>query len=182
MKLGKLLFGGGPMPTESAVAATFSRRAFFLGLAQTGIGGAARRADGLYFDSRKPALFRPRRREQDQHPADSAPPRLDRRPPWPADGGQQLGLQDRPHPRPAGKSGPCDPGAGPGFWSFDAEMVAGIRRELGRAAGFQPVPVAEHLSFEEVRFGQCAPARAARRLRRFALSPAPIRKARRSDI
>ena len=144
----KRRWGGGPVPTESSVAATFSRRAFVFGALQTGVGAllAARmgyisiaenqRYSDLADSNRISTRLIPPRRGWivDRHGqpmavnrsdfrVDLIPDRLENADEVIARLAQILGLS------------PSD--------------VAKLREDLEAAAGFQPVPVAEHLSFEK---------------------------------
>jgi len=144
----KRRWGGGPVPTESSVAAIFSRRAFVFGALQAGVGALLagrmgyiaiaenQRYSDLADSNRISTRLIPPRRGWivDRHGQPMAVNRSDFRvdliPDRLEDGervirilAEILGLA------------PAD--------------VAKIREDLAAAAGFQPVPVAEHLSFEK---------------------------------
>jgi len=141
-------WGGGPVPTENSQALAFSRRAFVLGALQTGIGAliAARmgyisiaenqRYSDLAESNRISTRLIPPRRGWivDRHGQPMATNRVDVRvdliPDFIEDEERVLAELTR-------------------LLSLPPEEVARIRRELGQAQGFQPVPVAEHLSGEQ---------------------------------
>jgi penicillin-binding protein 2 len=138
----------GPPVTESSQANSFSRRAFFLGSMQAGLGTllAARmgyiaiaeneRYSGLAESNRVHMRLIPPRRgwivDRHGHPmavnrsdfrVDLIPDRLE-------DPDRVIAMLAR-------------------ILGLTPEAVAKIREDLRAAAGFQPVPVAEHLSFEQ---------------------------------
>jgi penicillin-binding protein 2 len=140
--------GGGPVPTEASQGATFSRRAFVVGSLQTGIGlllGARmgyisiaenERYASLADENRISARLIPPRRGWivDRHgqpmAVNSSDFRIDLIPDQIEDEEQVIRVLTQ-------------------ILRLDAETVARIRRDLAGAAGFQPVPVAEHLPFEQ---------------------------------
>lgn len=144
MKLNKLLFGGGPPPTETSQTQSFSRRAFLLGTAQTGVAVllAARmgyiaiaeneRYRGLAESNRvQTRLIPPRRgwivdRNGQPMAINRADVRVDLIPDFIEDKDRLLADLTR-------------------LLSLSAEDVERIRTELDRGQGFQPIPVAEHL-------------------------------------
>jgi len=139
---------GGPIVTESSQANSFSRRAFFLGTVQAGLGVllAGRMAyiaiaenelySGLAESNRVQMRLIPPRRGWivDRHGQPMAVNRSDFRvdliPDRLEDPDRVIGIL-------------AD------ILDLSADDVARIRRDLRAAAGFQPVPVAEHLSFED---------------------------------
>ena len=141
-------WGGGPVPTESSQAQTFSRRAFVLGAFQTGVGAllAARmgyiaiaenqRYSSLADENRiSTRLIPPRRgwivdRYGQPIAVNRSDFRIDLIPDQIEDADRVIATLTR-------------------ILGLAPEEVARIRRELTAAAGFQPVPVAEHLSFEK---------------------------------
>jgi penicillin-binding protein 2 len=141
-------WGGGPVPTESSQAQTFSRRAFVLGAFQTGVGGllAARmgyiaiaenkRYSNLADENRiSTRLIPPRRgwivdRFGQPIAVNRSDFRIDLIPDQIEDADRVIATLTR-------------------ILGLAPEEVTRIRRELAAAAGFQPVPVAEHLSFEK---------------------------------
>lgn len=141
-------WGGGPVPTESSQAQTFSRRAFVLGAFQTGVGGllAARmgyiaiaenqRYSSLADENRiSTRLIPPRRgwivdRFGQPIAVNRSDFRIDLIPDQIEDADRVIATLTR-------------------ILGLAPEEVTRIRRELAAAAGFQPVPVAEHLSFEK---------------------------------
>jgi penicillin-binding protein 2 len=144
----KRRWGGGPVPTESSVAATFSRRAFVFGALQSGIGAllAARmgyisiaenqKYSDLADSNRISTRLIPPRRGWivDRHGQPMAVNRSDFRVDLIPDRLEQPERVIRLLARILGLT-PAD--------------VAKIEEDLEAAAGFQPVPVAEHLSFEK---------------------------------
>jgi penicillin-binding protein 2 len=143
----KRRWGGGPVPTESSIAAIFSRRTFVFGALQTGIGVllAARmgyisiaeneRYSDLAESNRIHMRLIPPRRGWivDRHGQPMAVNRSDFRVDLIPDRLEEPERVIRTLAR---------------ILELSAEEVARIRGELAAAAGFQPVPVAEHLSFE----------------------------------
>jgi len=137
-----------PLVTEGSQATTFSRRAFVFGALQTGIGAllAARmgyisiaenqRYSDLAESNRVHLRLIPPRRGWivDRHGQPMAVNRSDFRIDLIPD---QIEDPERVIATLARLLG------------LSAEDVARIRRDLAAAAGFQPVPVAEHLSFEK---------------------------------
>lgn len=144
----KRRWGGGPVPTESSVAAIFSRRAFVFGALQTGVGAllAARmgyisiaeneRYSDLADSNRIHMRLIPPRRGWivDRHGQPMAVNRSDFRVDLIPDRLEEPERVIRTLAQILGLTG---------------EDVARIREQLAAAAGFQPVPVAEHLSFEK---------------------------------
>ncbi len=139
---------GPPLATESSQATTFSRRAFVLGAFQTGVGAllAARmgyisiaenqRYSDLADSNRIHLRLIPPRRGWivDRHGQPMAVNRSDFRIDLIPDQIEDAERVIRTLARILG---------------LTAEDAARIREELDAAAGFQPVPVAEHLSFEK---------------------------------
>ena len=141
-------WGGGPVPTEGSQAQTFSRRALVLGAFQTGVGGllAARmgyiaiaenqRYSSLADENRiSTRLIPPRRgwivdRYGQPIAVNRSDFRIDLIPDQIEDADRVIATLTR-------------------ILGLAPEEVIRIRRELAAAAGFQPVPVAEHLSFEK---------------------------------
>ena len=137
----------GPPVTESSQANSFSRRAFFLGSLQAGLGALLvgrmgyiaiaenERYSGLAESNRIHLRLIPPRRGWivDRHGQPMAVNRSDFRVDLIPD---RLDDPDRVLAALAQILG------------LTAEDVAKIREDLAAAAGFQPVPVAEHLSFE----------------------------------
>jgi penicillin-binding protein 2 len=143
----KLLFGGGPAATEGSTTQSFSRRAFLLSGAQTGIAVllAARmgyiaiaqneRYRGLSESNRVQTRLIPPRRgwivDRNGHPMaiNRADVRVDLIPDFIQDKDRLLG--DLSH-----------------ILALTPEDVQRIRTDLESGQGFQPVPVAEHLDAE----------------------------------
>ncbi len=148
MTLNRLLFGGGPPATETSQTQSFSRRAFLLGTAQTGVAVllAARmgyiaiaqneRYRGLAESNRVQTRLIPPRRGWivDRHGRPMAINRADVRvdliPDFIEDKDRLLADLAR-------------------LLSLPADEVQRIRTELERGQGFQPVPVLEHLDAEQ---------------------------------
>ncbi|HST36158.1 MAG TPA: penicillin-binding protein 2 [Allosphingosinicella sp.] len=142
------LFGGGPVPTENSQASTFSRRAFVIGGMQTGVGAllAARMgyisiaeneryADLAEANRISSRLIPPRRgwivdRHGQPMAVNNSDFRIDLIPDQLEDREQVIRVLTE-------------------ILGLDAETVTRIRRDLAAAAGFQPVPVAEHLAFDK---------------------------------
>jgi len=142
------LFGGGPVPTENSQATAFSRRAFVIGAMQTGVGAllAARMgyisiaenqryADLAEANRISSRLIPPRRgwivdRYGQPMAVNNSDFRIDLIPDQLEDVEHVLRVLTR-------------------ILGLDAETLTRIRRDLRSAAGFQPVPVAEHLAFDK---------------------------------
>jgi penicillin-binding protein 2 len=144
----KRRWGGGPVPTEGTQALAFSRRAFVIGAMQTGVGAllAARmgyisiaenqRYSDLAESNRISSRLIPPRRGWivDRHGQPMAVNNSDFRIDLIPDQ-----LEDEEHVIRVLTQ----------LLGLDAETVTRIRRDLRGAAGFQPVPVAEHLAFDK---------------------------------
>ena len=179
MKRGAKRNGTGPAQTDATQANTFTRRAFVMGAAQGGLGALLAGRMGYiaiaenerYSDLAESnrvhmRLIPPRRgwiidRYGRPMAVNSSDFRVDLIP-------DRLEDKDRVVAELAR------------LLDLSAEEVARIREDLAGAAGFQPVPVAEHLSIREIRRGQPAAARTARRVAAARPSRASIPKARRS--
>jgi penicillin-binding protein 2 len=142
------LLGGGPPATEGSQSTSFSRRAFVLGAAQMGVGALLAGRMG-YIAIAQNARYRDLAESNRVHMR-LIPPRRG----WIVDRYGQPMAVNRSDFRvdliPDRLENPDHVLAElTRMLALEPEDVARIREDLHNAAGFQPVPVAEHLTFEQ---------------------------------